>query len=265
MSNFYKTKTLKIYDEFRYAGRSFSSLITIFYLIKYFKFKKILEVGFLEGQTFGLMVEASDTDTHLVTMDPFLQLEVYNRHYTHDEVTKNKKIEILETTFEEFSSSDKFDFILIDSGMPNDEVISRFKNRTYSHQEPLLLDVDRSEHFIESLKLCHDKTIIALDDYIALDQITNNVLAKQDMFVPFLADDSTLYFHKKENNCVEFLDEYLEKLGPMHDLVNIDYKGHVIKKVSMKKQVLIDLGNLHPGNLKYVDKFWHNLLEHTNI
>ena len=265
MQNFYQTKTLEIYDEFGYCYRAFSSLITLFYLIKYFKFNKILEVGFFEGQTFGLMIEASDENTTLVSMDPFLKLEVYNRHYHNHECTKNKKIEILETTFENFKSKEKFDFILIDSGMPNQEVLARFQDRSYSYAEQLNLDVNRGDHLIQSFEFCHDQTIIALDDYMALDKITDEVLTKQDIFVPFLADDAILYFHKKSHNCSEFLDIFLEKLSPMHYLHNIDYKGHQIKKVSMKTEATVNLGSISPSNLKFVDEFWTHLLKHNNI
>jgi len=66
--NFYQThifKNLSLYDR---GMRNNSELLVLFYLIKFFKFKNILEIGFFEGKTFGVMIESSTENSNLTPL-----------------------------------------------------------------------------------------------------------------------------------------------------------------------------------------------------
>lgn len=241
MDRFGETQSLVAYEHFTDCVRSISSLMAIFYLIKYFKFNSILEIGFWQGQTFGLMVEAAKSNTKLLTLDPVFQFHVYDRFYKKPEFTNNKEISFIETTFENFNSAEKFDFILVDSGMPDKEWISDAWAGKFDDNANMILDVNREQHLFESLKYANANTIIMLDDYKRLDSIATNFVNLQNDFVPFLSDGQSLYFHKKNHSCVEFLDEYLEsKISALYTLYNKDYKGYTIKTIEQKKVINID-------------------------
>ena len=234
MKHFYQTTALAIYKEFDTCIRDLPSLITVFYLIQYFNCKKILEVGFYQGQTFGAMLEAAAAGSQLTTIDPVLRTNIYNKYYHNSNHTKDKHVDLLEIKFEDFKSTETYDFILVDSGMPSDEWI----NTPTSLDDAVKLDVDRSDHLIRSLQYATNNTIIALDDYRRLPAEVDRFLSSQTEFVPFLMDGTTLYFHKSAHNASDFLDNFLEsKISNSCSLYNIEYRNYIIKNVELNQYI----------------------------
>jgi hypothetical protein len=232
MEKFYQTISSKIFNEFDPYMRRWPSCIVVYYIIQYFKCKKILEVGFYEGQTFGIMLEASPPDSHLVALDPIFRYQVYNKYFKNNKNFESKQIELLETTFEEFDRQEYYDFIDIDSGMG---------------------EIDRLDHLIKSLKFLHDDSILMFDNYDEqiMDKTVDKFLNLQSDFVPFLMDPQALYFHKKTHDSTDFLDNFLPKmLATQFSLYNENYKTFNVKKAEFFLVNIEEFSSCLPDILK---------------
>lgn len=217
MKWFYQTDLVKLRNyNFKYTRRV-TSLVTIFHLIQHFNFKKILEVGYGEGETFALQLEITPPGSHLTAIDPILNLDMYIEHYQNSDHVKNKKIEFLEIKFEDFNSSNVYDFVNIDSGEG---------------------EFDRYDHLIQSLDHIHCHSILMLDNYKEMDELKYPTVEKftefQKHFIPFLLDGQAIYFHHKDNDVSAFLQDIKEYLQHQFDITTQIYKSFSVTNISPK-------------------------------
>jgi hypothetical protein len=211
--NFYKSNILKNISQYE-TMRVNIDLILVFYMIKFFNFKNILEIGFREGQTFGAMIEASSTDSKLTAIDIIPNNRLYNLYYKDTEFVKDKTIDILTVNSLEFAPDDRYDFINIDT------------DHLYPHT---LHEIEKYINHISQFG------ILMLDDYNTYDGVDksiNKFMSENKDWVPFLLGEQTAFFHHVSHDACEFLDETLNVFSSFCSLNNIDYKSHNVKKIN---------------------------------
>jgi hypothetical protein len=215
MKKFHQTTMSKILNEY-HTMRSNLSLVTVFYIIQFFKLRNILELGFYQGQTFGVMLEASEENTNLTAIDIEYQLDLYDRHYSKTNVVKEKNVTLLKMSSLDFISSEKYDFINVDTGMSEYD----------SH-------ATRTQDLMNAANLIDRSGILMLDNYRECDGLINDFLHQHQNLAPFLMDNQAIYFHNNEHDATEFLDNFLVSILPEEFVsqYNIDYKGHTVKQL----------------------------------
>lgn len=235
MKKFHQTIMSTILNDYE-SMRSNLSLITVFHLIQYFKCKNILELGFYQGQTFGLMIEAASKGSTLTAVDIVYDLNLYNRYYADNPVTKNKIINLITSQSLEFKSTEKFDFINVDTGMEENEVL-----------ELRYLDL------VKSTEMVSDNGILMLDNYKHVDSVIDKFLLLNHDFVPFLKDNQAIYFHHCSHDASDFLDNIIETLYPPQIITahNVEYKGHVVKELCTKP---LDIESMNDMFIFYCNK-----------
>ena len=221
MSNYSysSTQMFNISDQYdREMYRQLISQTVIYYLIKYFKLKNILELGFYEGQTFGLMLEATEPGASLTAIDIHYRMDLYNQYYKDSIYTKDKQIELLEMSSHDFVPVKKYDFINVDG------------DHTYSG---CCDDLEMAVTAIDQ------NGILMLDNYSSpqIDMAVINFLDKEHDFVPFLIDHQAVFFHHASHDAQDFLDVELNKFSHICALDNIGYKDFEIKSVLPKSEV----------------------------
>ena len=171
--------------------RDNNDMLQIWRVCEYFQFESFLEIGFSAGQTFGLFLDATQSDhTKYVAVDndfernqPIFE-DIFKNH------PKIKNIQCLPIDSRDLSLTEKFDFIHIDG------------NHTY---EFVLND------FCKCLPLMYEKTILSMDD--TLDDGVNRVIQEhllgQHNFIPFLAGNKQILFCHTSNIPTEFLKQGL--------------------------------------------------------
>lgn len=186
----------------------------IFHLIKHFDLKSFLEVGFFQGNTFGVYVEACQAGSRLTALDIDMSKSgLHDSIYASSDAIKNKEIELVEIDSLEYTPTRKYDFINIDA----------------AHCYPRTLDdIERYIKHIESFG------ILMIDDYLVdgVDRSIDEFMQNHDDWVPFLLGEQSAFFHHVSHDAVEFLDVTLETFGSFCALDNIIYKNHLVKKVS---------------------------------
>lgn len=210
---FIQTQIFKNFRKFQKKNRINIELLLIFYLIRYFNFNKILEVGFGEGCTFGAMIEATDNGD-LTVVDIVFDRSLYDAIYHNTEYIKDKNIKLLTMSSLDFLDSEHtYDFINVDG----------------DHTMPVVYD-----DLVKATKLIKKSGIIMVDDYMLadIDTAIDKLLTLGTDFVPFLIDEQAVYFHHISHDASDFLDIELEHiLSSFCQLPNIDYKSFVVKKV----------------------------------
>jgi hypothetical protein len=226
MKKFHQTIMHSVLNE--YIGmRSNLGLMVVFYMIQFFKLKDILELGFYEGKTFGIMLEATQPHSNLITVDIKFRMDLYNRHYANSIVTKDKKINFVNMSSLDFVSDTKFDFILVDVGSkphntcPEDELLYVDENDIQT----------RYQDMVHASKLLTDQGILMVDGYRKYPKAIEDFLKCDHQLVPFLMDNQAVYFHNLNHDAGEFLDVFLEQTLPQEfvSTYNIEYHGHTVK------------------------------------
>lgn len=116
---FYQLQTYQHLDEFCMKdSRNFLDLLLLQKLISLLKIKNILEIGYCEGLTFGVLYESSGSDTSLTSCDITYDRDIFRKFY------KTEKI----CTFHNCKSSElkldnQYDFILIDGDHTYETII----------------------------------------------------------------------------------------------------------------------------------------------
>ena len=225
MKKFHQTIMSNLLHEYL-GARGNLSLICVLYIIQFFKCKDILEMGYWQGKTFGIMLEATQPHSSLTTVDIKFQMDLYNRHYANSSVVKDKKINFVTMSSLDFVSDTKFDFILVDVNL---------KMATCSYGEHRYVDENdihtRYLDMIHASTLLSDQGILMVDGYRKFTKAIEDFLECNHQLVPFLIDNEALYFHNINHNATEFLDVFLEQSLPPEFVSkhNIDYLGHTVK------------------------------------
>lgn len=188
-------------------------LALVYYLIKFFNPRTILEVGFNQGLTFGAMIEASDKNCRLTAIDINLYVDLYNSLYLNSIHTEEKVIEIIQSESLAFNPEGDYEFINIDT----------------DHLYPHTL-----HEFEKYIKYISKNGIMMIDDFEweGVDKSIDKFMQSNHDWVPFLLGDQTVFFHHVSHDSCEFLDNVLDKFSPFCSLFNVNYKNHTVKKVS---------------------------------
>jgi len=185
--------------------RSDLSCMVVFYMIQYFKCKKILELGFYQGQTFGVMLEATDRGSHLSTVDINFINDLYYKYYKDSQYTDGKSVEFFNISSLDFQTNTKFDFINIDTGD------------------------DRKQDFINSLDWISENGIIMFDNYDTpyFHYISNELINLDTPFYPFLIDGQAMYFVRVGSDTSNFEKMLADKLREIAVLDRIKFRNEV--------------------------------------
>lgn len=193
------------------------SLMTVFYIIQYFKPKNILEMGFYEGQTFGIMLEAADANCELTALDLEFRMELYDRYYKNSKPTLDKKINLITTNSNNFCPAGQFDFINVDTGTPEE------------------LDTVRATDFKNAMNWLSKDGILMLDNYEECEKIfLSSILQEENLrIVPFLKDDQAMYFHHVDHDANHFLDSFIPEIFPNEFIsrCNVNFYNHLITDI----------------------------------
>jgi hypothetical protein len=216
MRKLHQSKTLENFNRFSWTHythnrywkpRDCIGIYTYWKICEYFKPKSILEIGFFEGLTFGLLFEASDADYVCVDIDFSRKTNYFD--FLFKDHPKYNSIKFIKTDSRELNLTQQFDLIHIDG------------NHSYEYIKNDLL---------KSLPLLHKNSILIIDDMTELCPDVKNVvdqyLLGQHEFVPFLATDREMFFHHVQHSAEDFLDNYISKNATdIMTFFNSDYKG----------------------------------------
>lgn len=211
---FHETQVFKNLNRYSGKNRLNFELTLLFYMIKYFVPKTILEIGFDEGCSFGVMLEATTSNSQLTGVDIRLDRTLFDSIYnnTHHIVTKN--IALLNMSSLDFTDiNNKYDFINIDG----------------DHSMPTV-----AHDLVNASKLIKQSGIIMIDDYAwkGVDTAIDQFLTLNTDFVPFLIDEQCVYFHHISHSADEFLDVELKKIfASFCSLSNTTYKSFFVKQI----------------------------------
>ena len=214
MKKFYESVMSSIVDEYN-TMRSNLSLMTVFYTIQYFKPKTILEMGFYEGQTFGIMIEAAEPGCELTAIDIEYRMQLFDRYYATSDKITDKKINLLNIDSRNFKSESTFDFINVD---------------TYNEKSEINL---RWNDFLHAVDLLSKDGILMLDNYILMETLLSTYLQQDPKIVPFFKDSQALYFHHVDHNANNFLDLFIPQTFPKEfaSTFNTDFYGHLVTDI----------------------------------
>jgi len=172
---------------------------------EYFKPKSILEIGFLAGQSLGIIIEASGPDTYFTSIDIS-----YRLRDTFDRLFPSPNGKFITIDSKDVALDEPFDFVHIDG------------NHLYEY---VLNDVRKV------LPLLHTNSIICMDDFKQPDveQVIKEHLLGQHDFVPFMSGDQEMFFHHISHVADEFLDTWVQnKAKNFIYFHNHNYHNHVL-------------------------------------
>lgn len=211
---FNNTLIFKNLNIFKIKNRVNVELLLLYYVIKQFDPKILLEIGFSEGCSFGVMLEAAAERSELTSVDIVINQTLFDSIYNDSSHVRTKKVNLLTMPSSKFEDSEnRYDFILVDG----------------DHTLPTAY-----RDLIKASKLINLNGIIMIDDYHLndVDQAIDQFLKLETGFVPFLISEQSVYFHHVSHNAENFIDNELGKFAPFCDLSNVDYKSFLVKKVS---------------------------------
>jgi len=198
-------------------------------ICEYFKPKTIIELGFLEGLTFGLLFESTESSATYTCVDQtFKNKKVFDELF--QDHSKYSSIDFLETKTQDLKLDKTFDLVHIDADHSYDGV----------------------KHDLEKvLPHLHKDSILIMDDFTnefpGVSQVIEEYLLGQNSFVPFLAGDREMFFHHVSHDANDFLDNFLTKDSTnIMTFFNHDYKGfsitrgHVANFFNDNEQIFFD-------------------------
>jgi predicted O-methyltransferase YrrM len=217
----HQSKTLEHFNRFSWTEYQYSKYwkprdcigIYIYWKIcEYFKPKSILEIGFLEGLSFGLLFESSEDTTEYVCVDNDFSKKTKYFDFLFKDHPKYNSIKFIETDSRKLDLTQQFDLIHIDG------------NHSY---EFVKNDV------LKSLSLMHKNSILIIDDMTEhcpdVEKVVDQYLLGQHDFVPFLAADREIFFHHVSHSTDDFLDNFISKNATdIMTFFNYNYKDFVV-------------------------------------
>jgi predicted O-methyltransferase YrrM len=213
LSHYKRFKWSEYIDGRYWKPRDCLGMLLYWKVCDYFQPKTILEIGFFEGLTFGLMFEATSNDSKYLCIDSNLSTkQAFDILFDQD--PKYSSIEFIESDSKDVHITGKYDLVHIDG----DHSYSYVKN-----------DLEKI------LPCLHKNSILIIDDATKdcpdVSKIIDEYLLGQNDFVPFLAGDREIFFHHVSHCAEDFLDNYLT--NNFRDVVcffNEDYKGFTVLK-----------------------------------
>lgn len=173
-----------------------------------YQFRSVLEIGFFEGQTAGLLAEISDPAAVITCVDPAPRPEIFHSVFG----AVSHKVHILAQTSQhtEFGPQD---FIIIDGDKSLESVTCDLR---------------------KSLQCLHTSGVLAVNEWAlpAVQQAMAAVLGPTDWH-PFLKTHQSLMFHHASIDRSEFLDRTISA-GGISDIMRFEnhmYNDHLVLQV----------------------------------
>lgn len=189
MLKFFETNCL-LNKDFLNNSRTNLDLFLLYQTCKYFRPKKILEIGFNEGRSLSAMIQSCDPDSDFVTIDIDFGKST-NFKKMHE--TDLHRVQFVETDSKKYSYQDNFDLALVDGC------------HTYEYA---YADIYNSSQILQN-------GIMIVDDYLStfpgVIKAVNQFLSENPDWSPFMKGDSAIWLHKKEHDANFFLDEFIQK------------------------------------------------------
>lgn len=210
-NKFKQSAILQNLSSYNLSNRHVTGLMLIFNIIKYFNCRRILEIGFSQGLTFGTMLEATESGSVLHAVDIELDTSLYDQYYRNSQHADAKQIQLLEMDSEQFVPTQLYDFINVDG----------------DHDYPKVL-----KDLTLAANALAPNGIIMVDDFTwsGVNQSINKFLNLNTNLVPFLCDGQAMYFHHVEHAAGDFLDQVLpEQFQGLCTLYDREYKSCTVK------------------------------------
>jgi hypothetical protein len=157
-----------------------------FTIMKKYQYKNILEIGFFEGQTCGLLLESGDV--HITCVDPYPNTNLFDQLYK--DLQHRVDLHIIKSQNFNFNN---YDLIIVD-GDKNFESVSQ--------------DIQ------QSINALNPAGMLLINEYkkpSVMQAIEEFVLPAQ--LIPFLKSEQTLFFHRPDVDRGDFLDFELPNLA----------------------------------------------------
>lgn len=185
----------------------------LFSVVDYFQSKRILEIGYREGYSFGLMLQASHPNATLDAVDPtFAGSKIF------EYIVTNKKYTFYEMSSMDFDYNGTYDFINVDG------------NHEYEYA---LTDINNAVDHLSP------NGILMIDDYSlpGVDRAITEMLSQNLMVKPVLKGLQQVFFIKL-GSTLPFsnyeLDVLQNKTGDFLQISHVNYKGFDIVDVWCK-------------------------------
>ena len=187
--------------------RHTNDMYLLWKVCEFFQPKKILEIGFLAGQSLGLIYEASDNAD-------FISVDIDYTHRTvFDKLFPSPNGKFIKDSSMNLNLTEKFDLVHIDGDHSYEYVVN---------------DIQKV------LPLLHNNSILCMDDfkdtkYPGVSKAVKEYLLGQHDFVPFLSGDQEMFFHHVSHSADYFLDSWIqEKSNNFIYFHNYDYCGFTV-------------------------------------
>jgi Methyltransferase domain len=207
----YETKFWNEYNKFEKIVHASSMRCTVdayiyYKIFKKYDFKRILEIGFYQGQTAGLIAEITADDARITCLDPNPRCEILDLIYADLKF----KIDLHQIKSQNFDFNFEFYDIIIIDGCKEFSSIS--------------VDI---QHSVKSID---QNGMILVNEYQKDSvQAAINQHMLPNGLVPFLQTDQTLFFHYPTCDRGNFID--FELIDPGFNFINFTNKdifGHTV-------------------------------------
>jgi hypothetical protein len=210
---FNKSITWQNLNKFDDSMRTPIDSFLLFYVIQYFQRRKILEIGFRQGYSFGLMLEASPPDAVLEAVDI-----VYPDFTVFDLLKTNKETKLNTIPSQEFIYPGKYDFINVDG---------------HHGYEDAKVDI------LNAIDHLSPDGILMVDDYSIpdVDRAITDVLQMNLGIKPVLKGIQEVFFVRNDSHLpldtfeVEFLHS---EINDFCNATNVSYKNYNVVNIWCK-------------------------------
>jgi hypothetical protein len=210
---FNKSITWQNLNKFDESMRTSIDSLLLFYVIQYFQRRSILEIGFRQGYSFGLMLEASPPDAVLEAVDV-----MYPEFTIFDMLKTNKETKLYTIQSQKFVSARQYDFINVDGH--------------HGYKEAKVDILNAIDHLSPD-------GILMVDDYgiSDVDRAITDILQMNLGIKPFLKGIQEVFF-VRNNSClplntfeVEFLHS---EINDFCNVTNTSYKNYNVVDIWCK-------------------------------
>lgn len=186
------------------------SMLMVFLVVDYFKPTCVLEIGFFQGQTFGLICEAVPDLSQVTAVDIEFDFSVFEQLHSNTIKQKSLTADFVVADSQDYRPKSLFDFVNVDGAR-------------HLRYHDLCLAAD----------CLADNGILMFDNYQNYDHVIAQFLSERQDLVPFLIDGQAAYFHRPTHNAEHFLDVYLPNtLNGIFCVPNCEYHGHMVREVT---------------------------------